>query len=180
MPNDEAVELLVVSDTHGDAGALVRALLWAKARSISAMAFLGDGLPDLQRAFARASFHPRCCAVRGNGDYDPDVPFLRTLDVGGRILLATHGHMNAVQDTLDSLVFAAKMAGAEAALFGHTHVPFLAEYRGILAVNPGSLSRPRGGSLPSFATISCPPSGPLSAAFWRLDADGLVGEYALR
>ena len=177
MPNDADYQLLVVSDTHGDAASLALALLWAKDRSIGTMAFLGDGLTDLRRAFDRAAFFPRCCPVRGNGDYDPSVPFLRTLDLAGRTLLATHGHMNAVQDTLDSLVFAARTAGAEAVLFGHTHIPFRAEQRGIFALNPGSLARPRGGFSPSFATLTCPPVGSLSAVFWRLDKDGRIWEY---
>lgn len=179
MSIGEASELLVVSDTHGDADALRRLLLWAKGRGIRTMAFLGDGLPDLPRAFDRASFFPNCFAVRGNGDYDPGVPFHRTLEVSGRRFLLTHGHMNAVQETLDSLVFAARSAGAEAALFGHTHVPFNAELRGVFLLNPGSPSRPRGGAFPSFAVVRCPVSvvEPLSASFWRLDSYGRVRDY---
>jgi putative phosphoesterase len=174
-----AAELLVVSDTHGDVESLRRVLTWAKARSIRTLAFLGDGLSDLTRAFDRASFFPNCFAVRGNGDYDASVPFHRTLEVAGRRFLMTHGHLSAVQDTLDSLVFSARAANAEAALFGHTHVPCRAEIRGVLALNPGSLSRPRGGCEPSFATVLCPASGvgPLTACFWKIGADRRIREY---
>lgn len=171
-----AFELLAVSDTHGDAGTLAAILAWAKGRGVDAAAFLGDGLGDLERAFDRAGFRPVCRAVRGNGDQDPDVPFHRTADFGGRRFFLTHGHLHAVQDTLDSLVFAARAAGAEAALFGHTHLPLERRVRGVLLVNPGSPSRPRGGFPPSFATIACPPpgKGPLEVRRWTVDADGVV------
>jgi hypothetical protein len=166
-------ELLVVSDSHGDVDALCRALSWAKDRGIRQFAFLGDGLSDLRRAFDRLSFFPSCCPVRGNGDYEPSVPFHRTLEIAGRRFLLTHGHLNAVQDSLDSLSFAARTSGAEAALFGHTHLPFSAEHRGVLALNPGSPSRPRGGYAPSFATVACPVQGPLEVFFWRIDPAGI-------
>jgi predicted phosphodiesterase len=60
---------------------------------------------------------------------------------------------------------AAGTAGAEAALFGHTHVPFCGIHRGIFLLNPGSIARPRSSAGPSFALLNCPARGPLSASF---------------
>lgn len=170
-------ELLVVSDTHGDLAALSLIFSWAARRGIGTIAFLGDGLPDLERSCARSGFSPLIRAVRGNCDADSSVPFHRAFDFAGRRFLIVHGHLNGVRDGFDSLVFAAKGADADAAFYGHTHVPAVRRVRKILLVNPGSPSRPRGGSLPSFAVVSCPPEGPVSVSHWRLEEEGSIAEY---
>jgi len=174
-------DFLVVSDSHGDADALARVFSWAGRKGIGTVAFLGDGVRDLDRAADRSGFRFFYRTVRGNGDDDPSLPFQRSVDFAGRRFLLAHGHAHGVLDGLDSLAFAARAANAEAALFGHTHIPFSAEYRGLLFLNPGSLSRPRGGSEPSFAVVTCPVSGegPLSVRHWRLDAAGAVREYRI-
>ena len=41
-------------------------------------------------------------------------------------------------------------------LFGHTHWAFVEVQRGILVLNPGSISRPRGRDRPTFAVIHMP------------------------
>ncbi len=43
--------------------------------------------------------------------------------------------------------------------FGHTHLPFWEVMQGVLLLNPGSLSRPRGSFGPSFAVLEAPPLG---------------------
>lgn len=42
----------------------------------------------------------------------------------------------------------------QAALFGHTHIPLVEAQGDVLLVNPGSLSRPRGGSAPGCALLT--------------------------
>ena len=138
MPTDCLPELLVVSDTHGDLPPLVRILRWAKKRGIGSFAFLGDGISDILRAFEKSGYVPVWRAVRGNGDPDADLPFERTFEVSGRRFLLTHGHLNAVQDSFDSLLFTARVSKAEAVLFGHTHYPFGAVVRGVTLVNPAA------------------------------------------
>ena len=43
--------------------------------------------------------------------------------------------------------------GANVVLFGHTHVPLCLEEEGVLYLNPGSLTSPRGGSHASYAIL---------------------------
>ncbi|MFA6505290.1 MAG: metallophosphoesterase [Treponemataceae bacterium] len=176
---DPSPELLVISDTHGDLPALVLVFRWAKRRGIGMLAFLGDGLSDVTRACEKTRFKPLVRTVRGNGDTDSSVPFKQTLDFLNVRFLLVHGHSYSVQETLDSLVFNARTAGASVALFGHTHTPFRAIFRGILLVNPGSPSRPRNGAEPSFATIRCDGDGKILADHWRIDGDGSIHEYDL-
>jgi predicted phosphodiesterase len=46
--------------------------------------------------------------------------------------------------------------GAKLVLFGHTHRATSQVHRGILALNPGSISRPRGRDRPTFAVMEVP------------------------
>ena len=50
----------------------------------------------------------------------------------------------------------AEDSGAKVLLFGHTHRAFVQVQRGILVLNPGSISRPRGRDRPTFAVIDVP------------------------
>lgn len=152
-------ELLVISDTHGDAAVLATIFRWARRRGLASLAYLGDGLSDIESASAAAAFRPDTAAVRGNGDVSAVAEVYRVLDFAGRRFFLCHGHTAGVQDSFDPLLRIAGQAGATAALYGHTHVPFWDELGGVLVLNPGSPSRPRCGAPPTFATIDCPADG---------------------
>lgn len=162
------IELLVVSDTHGNAQALAKVLKWADARGIRAMAFLGDGASDPERAIALSGVHITVSQVRGNNDWDGAIPWLRVFEFAGRRFVLTHGHQQGAHHRVDALRATAMNSDADALLFGHTHKPLLETHNGVLLLNPGSLSQPRGGSVPSFATISCPPEGSVRGKIWNL------------
>lgn len=153
------LELLVISDTHGDVAALSTIFSWARRRGLGALAFLGDGIPDLELASEATGFHPAVTAVRGNGDVSSTANFHGVLDFAERRFFLCHGHTFGVQDSYGPLLQVAKMAGATAALHGHTHLPFWDDVSGLLVLNPGSPSRPRGGAPRTFATIGCPEDG---------------------
>jgi putative phosphoesterase len=165
--------LLVLSDSHGNLPALEAALSWAKTR-VEAAFFLGDGADDLAPASAAAGFEPGWKKVRGNGDGDFTIPAAETADIGGRRFFLTHGHQYALHNGFTALVSAARNLAAEAALFGHTHVPFFYETGGILLLNPGSVGRPRSRIGATFALIECPPGKPLAVRFWGIDPAGNI------
>jgi uncharacterized protein len=151
-----AMRILVVSDSHRSLGALAAALR-KFARDVDLVAHLGDGVEDLAPAasYARVGL-PSVAAVRGNEDPDPDLPALRLIEAEGRRALLVHGHLERAGEGLERALGAAEAAGAGLLLFGHTHRPFMEEYRGVLAVNPGSISRPRGRDRPTFALVEVP------------------------
>ena len=60
--------------------------------------------------------------------------------VGGVKLFMTHGHNQKVKMTLALLKKEAKEAGAQAALFGHTHSAYCCQEDGLWLLNPGSCS----------------------------------------
>ena len=137
---DKPTKIIIISDSHGDRGALASVL--ATEQDADALIFLGDGLSDL--AAVRASCRcPMVYEVRGNCDYDKSVPPERLVAFENLLLFFTHGHGYEVKATLGPLLRAAKQREADIVLFGHTHTPHLEQVEGIWVFNPGSVSIPR-------------------------------------
>lgn len=95
----QVLRLLVLSDSHGDAGSVYRAV--AAQPEAAAVLYLGDGAADLAAAaaaFPRLAFYP----VRGNGDFAPDaagLPYAREECFGGKRFFLTHGHLYGSRPT---------------------------------------------------------------------------------
>ncbi len=150
------MRILAVSDSHHDISSLIP-VLRRFAPKVDLIAHLGDGVADLEEAAERAKLRlPRVEGVRGNGDYETELWPRRLIGSSDRPILLLHGHLEGVSDDLGRIVVAAESCGAKLVLFGHTHRPFFEEYRGILALNPGSISRPRGRDRPTFAVVDVP------------------------
>lgn len=146
----------MVSDTHGETDGL-RLVLGKLGRTVQGLIHLGDGAAD---AFGLIGVPlPPLYQVRGNVDADWSLPPVRTIWALDRKLLAAHGHHYIEGTSFRPFVVAAQREKACAFLFGHTHVPFCSEQGGVLLLNPGSLSRPRGRWGPSFAVIDVSPEG---------------------
>ena len=189
--------ILVISDSHGNIPALTKVLKWAQEQkncnetsgsglsAFEAVIFLGDGADDVQFASVKAGFTVPWYHVRGNGDFNfsiPDSLLLEISDTSSRTFLLSHGNRFGVEKDLQNIAIAAQYTGAEAAFFGHTHVPYCAMHDGIFLLNPGSIGRPRTRKGPTFAVLHCPPSGPLEANFFclkKLDGSILVKELEL-
>ena len=165
--------ILVISDSHGSIPTLIAALEWAKNSGITEAVFLGDGIDDLALASARTGFTLPWHTVRGNGDYQFTIPGSMVLALPcGRKLFLSHGHYYNIWRDYTSIVANARNAGAEAALFGHTHIPYSGTVDGIFLLNPGSIGRPRSDTGCTFAVLHCPDSNSdhpeLSARFFSL------------
>ena len=132
------MRILIVSDSHGNTMALEEVL--AREPAAELLIHLGDGLSDLV-AVQRACRCPQSYMVRGNCDYAPDIPSERLCGLEGQLALICHGNGYEVKLTHGALLGAAKRRGADIALFGHTHTPWLSRVDGVWLFNPGSLSR---------------------------------------
>ena len=133
---------LILSDIHGETTTLRWLLeeVWKQVGPIDAYICLGDGVRDFQNAEAfirRRDEHASMYAVRGNNDFVHDVPERLVIPFGGVTLFLTHGHTLRVKSTMDYLVSAARTAGADVALYGHTHCADV-EYTAPWLVNPGA------------------------------------------
>lgn len=167
--------LLVISDTHGNVSLLKTVLLWAKKHQIDTAVFLGDGADDVSLAIRKTEFTGTVTMVRGNGDFDHTIPSRYSLEFAGHTFFITHGHLYGVSEDFDRLIAAAKSSGANAALYGHTHIPFWEEIEGLLVLNPGSVGAPRSKIGPSFAVIECPPNEWFKIHYWGIK-DGITGK----
>jgi len=162
------MRILVVSDTHGDWRSLVSALNLL-GRSVQALLHLGDGSGDVRAAARSGAPMPPAYGVRGNVDNDSSVPLIRHFDANGRTVIVAHGHRYPLGEGTSCLSSAARDAGARAFFFGHTHVPQYEERGGVVILNPGSLSRPRGPWGPSLAIVEAPSSSTcLDVKFYEL------------
>ena len=131
------MKLLVLSDTHQSLGFACEAI---EKEDPDAVLHLGDHLADAE-ALSFAYQKPDFYYVPGNCDYAPTVPQSLTLELGGVRVFMTHGHIYGVKRELSALAGAAREAGAQLALFGHTHVQQLSEYGGVTLLNPGTAGR---------------------------------------
>lgn len=140
----------VLSDTHGYPDAVDNVLL--RAGEIDCWIHLGDGRREalaLQERTGQEVYY-----VRGNCDSDLSLPMEQVVTLGGCRLFMTHGHSYQVQYDLFRVSMRAQELDCRAALFGHTHIARLEHDGYVLLLNPGSTSRPRGYTNPSFAVLT--------------------------
>ena len=153
------MKLLIASDIHGD---YYRAeeihKIWLNG-NFQHLILLGDLLYHGPRNDLPPFYNPKkvipilsemkdsIIAVRGNCDAAVDqmvLPFpilddRKEIEVDGKRILLIHGHHET--DT----------TGFDIVMSGHTHIPVLEEREGVVFLNPGSTTIPKGGSVPSYA-----------------------------
>ena len=156
------MRIAVFSDTHGVTGPMVKAV---RETAPDALVHLGDYDRDtgvLLREFPEIPLYSVC----GNCDYAPLSPNALTVQFGPVTAFLTHGHLYHVDfGRVDSLVYAAREAGAQLALFGHTHIPFHEDVGGVKVINPGTAGKGR--SL-TWAMLEVFDNGGIAAEFHSL------------
>lgn len=147
----------VLSDIHGSRRSLSQVLSLLPRFSIQTLLIAGDiaprGLEEIS-LLLQDSGYP-VLAVGGNCDSPSDesalgfsLPLFRHIPWNGRNILLTHGH-RSIEPTTSGL------KPEDILITGHTHVPHLSRSAdGIILLNPGSVTSPRGGSRPTFALIT--------------------------
>lgn len=131
------MKILIFSDSHGCVAGMEQAVL---RESPDRIFHLGDCCRDGEQLHARFPDIP-IIQVAGNCDLHntmgpcPEI-FLERLE--GVNFYLTHGHRQGVKLGLLRLCLAAQEAGAQVALFGHTHVGLCRKKDGIILMNPGS------------------------------------------
>lgn len=131
------MRILVLSDSHGNAGAIKSAILY---NNPDAVIFLGDGLLDWEEnlPFIKCPH----IAVRGNCDfYFDNYPVVSVENLFGKTVYCTHGFKEGVKYSIEPLKKEALKNNADIVLFGHTHRPFSSYDNGLYIMNPGSASQ---------------------------------------
>ncbi|MEZ0536754.1 metallophosphoesterase [Caldicellulosiruptoraceae bacterium PP1] len=138
------MKILVISDTHGFTSNAEKLIKKYKDK-ISMVVHLGDLVSDakrLQGIFSDVKFE----IVKGNNDFTKDYPNEKIIELNGKRILITHGHMYRVKYSYDYIVSHAKALKVDAVFFGHTHEQEEFYKDNCLFLNPGSLTYSRDGS----------------------------------
>jgi hypothetical protein len=127
--------LLVFSDSHKEVSVMVGA---AERESPDMLLHLGDHADDGLALGARFPDIP-LRIVRGNCDYNREVGELETLELCGKKIILTHGHLFGVKNGLDRIASLGENANADLVLFGHTHRAYISKSGGMTLFNPGAV-----------------------------------------
>lgn len=160
------MKYLIVSDIHGSLPRLEKVLSFYERGHYDMLLILGDilnygprnGIPediDAQGIVEKLnSLSDRIVAVRGNCDSEVDQMLLKFPCMGdfsilvadGTRIMLTHGH-RFNEDNVSS-------PAVDALFYGHTHYWKLERTPGgLLVCNTGSITFPKGGNVPTFATL---------------------------
>ncbi len=143
------MKIVVFADSHGRMLQVYDAI---ERECADMLIHLGDYAHDVRELHHTYPQLP-LVQVRGNNDFERDVPLQRTLLEEGIALYLTHGHQERVSgSSLGHLLREAKREHCTIAMYGHTHRMRLEMQEGILVLNPGSISLPRGGKA-SYAVL---------------------------
>jgi len=169
----DSKKLLVLSDIHGSTAKLKQVFTWAQDSNanetpIRDTVFLGDGINELYRVAEETGFYSNLDMVRGNNDYDSEMQEAAVFYFEEHSFFLCHGHRYALYNGYSALTNAARLAGAGAALFGHTHVPYKNRINGITLINPGSIGNPRSRTGSTFAVIECETGKPFNVKFYGI------------
>jgi putative phosphoesterase len=168
-------KILVISDVHGNRSKLKQVFTWVMNNAvydsvIRDVIFLGDGILDLYPAAEETGFYCNLNPVRGNNDYGSEIPEAAVYKFEGHKFFLCHGHRYALYNGYNTLINAAKNAGADTALFGHLHMPYDKRTNGIRLINPGSIGNPRSKIGASFAVIESAAGKSFNVRFWGVGA----------
>jgi len=145
------MKILVLSDSHG-VTKLMAEKVAKHADHVDCVMFLGDYLRDIEKVagqFPNLTFH----VVPGNCDFMSNLPAELTVEVGGKKIWMTHGDHFDVKSGYGRIEAAASARGADICMFGHSHVAVEYEKNGIVFLNPGSITEPRGSRGKSYAIV---------------------------
>ncbi len=160
------MKLMLISDIHGSASALEKALVLAKQQTPDKILLLGDLLNHGPRNALPEGYDPirvaellnqnagKMISVRGNCDSEVDqmlvkFPVLAEFSqvlLPERQLFLTHGHIWSPEKL-------PLLNAGDVFCFGHTHIPLIERRDGIILFNPGSISIPRNEHAPSVGWI---------------------------
>ena len=134
------MKVAVFSDTHSNNELMLEAV--RRCRPDAAI-HLGDHDRDaveLRHEFPCLPVYSVC----GNCDLMPLAPEKDVVQLGPVKAFITHGHLyNVSYGRVDSLVYAAQEAGAQLAMFGHTHQAYYEQIGSVQVLNPGTAGRGR-------------------------------------
>ncbi|MBQ3146090.1 MAG: phosphodiesterase [Clostridia bacterium] len=152
------MKVMCISDIHGNIECLNRAIERYREENAEKLIILGDfssyyfSSSDFEVAEILNNMAGAIIAVKGNCDstqadelFNFSLGYLKTIDINGIKVTLTHGHIynrNSLPENCGKIF-----------LSGHTHIGMLEQIGERIIANPGSISKPRGGTKKSYIII---------------------------
>lgn len=138
-----AETFLIVSDIHGDRD-ILETILATRGDDAEVIFYNGDSELSADDPIFDGVF-----TVAGNMDFDAGFAKENVVRAEDVTFFQTHGHLYDATNlltwaNLDKMAAAAKANGANVVLFGHTHKLGAQQHDGVLFINPGSTTIPKG------------------------------------
>ena len=130
------MRILVLSDSHSSQSRAKKAVEIID--GVSMVIHLGDGERDMS-FLSKEYDNIELVQVRGNCDYGSTLPAEMLLEVRGKRIFCTHGHLQQVKYGDSLLQKEAEKYNADITLYGHTHRPVTKFENNRYFFNPGSL-----------------------------------------
>lgn len=127
------MKLLVFSDSHHRTCEMIAAI---EVHQPDTVLHLGDVMSDTRKLRQLFSQLP-IVQVPGNCDGWTQEPAIKLIELEGKKILLSHGHLWGVKQSYDTAIHAAHKAAADLLLFGHTHVPYSQPHGDLWVMNPG-------------------------------------------
>lgn len=153
------MKVMCISDIHGNIENLKKIIKRFNEENAEKLLILGDfssyyySSTDFEIAEILNNIAGAIIAVKGNCDnshidelFNFELGYLKTIDVNGIKVTLTHGHIynrNHLPDNCGKIF-----------LSGHTHVSMIERNGDRIFANPGSISKPRGGTKKSYIIIN--------------------------
>ncbi|BCN29677.1 metallophosphoesterase [Anaeromicropila herbilytica] len=133
------MKILIISDSHGKTDNIDRVI--NKVGNIDLMIHLGDF--ESSEDYIEAVAPCRLEMVAGNNDYSSERASEKLIQIGKYKALLVHGHRHRVHYDLETLKRYGIENNADIVMYGHTHIPYIEQGKGITVINPGSITLPR-------------------------------------
>ena len=178
--------LLVASDVHSSDQCFEKLAEIASVKNCLAFLYAGD--LDIENYFIAQSVQLRnyvFLPVQGNcdnrwswTDVNLDLPMYRACSFGGMRIFISHGHLYGCPSSVGLVD-----NDFDLVITGHSHCSSIShefiDGKRIIYLNPGSPSRPRGGSKPSYALVVFNEDKSVSLEIRALDGDGLLAQETI-
>lgn len=150
------MKILIVSDTHRSNDNLKKVV--AQVAPVDMVIHCGDA--EVSESIIGEAVGCPLEIVAGNNDFFGNLPKEREFEIGSYKVWLTHGHNYMV--SMGNAVLKKEAAAREVdiVMYGHTHKPVVDREKGIIAINPGSLTYPRQeGRRPSYCIMELDANG---------------------
>lgn len=152
------MKIICISDIHGNIECLEKAIERFREEDAEKLIILGDfssyyfSSSNFEVAEILNNMAGSIIAVKGNCDnseidgiFNFGLTYIRNITINNVKITLTHGHIYNRNNLPEEC--------GQIFLYGHTHVGSIEKIGDRIIANPGSISKPRGGSCKSYITI---------------------------